>query len=139
MDLAALVDLEWLLRDGSDSAGPPPGGADVERERAVARRVAAEHGVEFAAARARADADRGLREALARGWLDAVRGRHVYEQLHVRRRVGPQHADAARAAHGQRGVLLVAPETASSAALSRSASSMTISGSLPPSSSTVRR
>ena len=34
--------------------------------------------------------------------------------------------------------ILVAPATASSAALSRSASSMTISGSLPPSSSTSR-
>lgn len=70
MDLAALVDLEWLLRDGPESVD-----LDRERERAVARRVAKEQGIELAEARARVDADRDLRAAFARGWLEAVRTR----------------------------------------------------------------
>lgn len=68
MDLAALTDLEWMLRDG-------PAAADLaaERERAVVRRVAQDRQMAVHDLRARIDEDRAIREDLALGWIEAVR------------------------------------------------------------------
>ncbi|MCA8969657.1 MAG: DUF2868 domain-containing protein [Planctomycetes bacterium] len=67
MDLAALIDLEWLLRDGA--ADSPKG----VRDGGVADRVARERGVSVRELRARLDADPALRADLAEEWLDTVR------------------------------------------------------------------
>lgn len=72
LDLAALVDLEWLLRDGPD---PVADESIHAKAQAAALRAVEERGVAAAEARARIDEDRGLRETVALAWLDAVRAR----------------------------------------------------------------
>lgn len=67
LNLSALADLEWLLRNGSE-----PSVLDRERERATGQRVVVECGVDPAAARRHADDDPEFRRALALGWLEAV-------------------------------------------------------------------
>jgi len=67
LHLSALADLEWLLRTGSE-----PAAQDRERERAIAKRVVVERGVDPAAARRHVDEDPGFRRALALAWLQAV-------------------------------------------------------------------
>ncbi|MCA8948620.1 MAG: hypothetical protein KDE27_03915, partial [Planctomycetes bacterium] len=66
LDLSALADLEWLLRDERSPLDP-------ERERAIGERVVRDAAVESAAARRRADDDAGFRRRLALAWLEAVR------------------------------------------------------------------
>lgn len=73
LDLAALVDLEWSLRDGPGSVADE---ALDARARAAAQRVAEAHGVPAEQVRARTDADRDLRQQLALAWLDVLRARH---------------------------------------------------------------
>lgn len=68
LSLAALADLEWLLRED---------GAVLSRadERAVGQAVTAARGVDAAAARRLVDDDRQFRQELAVAWLAAVRQR----------------------------------------------------------------
>ena len=68
MLLADLVDLEWLLRDGPESAG-----LDRDRERSLVRKIAADREIDLSNARAHVDADPELRAAIAGGWLEALR------------------------------------------------------------------
>ncbi len=66
MQLADLIDLEWLLHDGE----PAPGDPRPVRAALEAR------GVPEGGARRKLDKDRSLREAVALAWLGAERGRH---------------------------------------------------------------
>lgn len=70
MQLAELIDLEWLLRP---EAEPAPW--QRERDHEVGRQVCKSRGIAPSAARARLHEDRALREALCTGWLEAVHRR----------------------------------------------------------------
>lgn len=70
MKLADLLDLEWLLSDAA------PGGAErLAAAKGAAALACRGRGVEPAAARARLDGDRGLREALAAALVQTARDR----------------------------------------------------------------
>ena len=73
LNLADLVDLEWLLRgDGKSEKSE----LDAERTRAIGRQICMARGVDLRSARTRLDTDRELAAALCAGWLDAIRAHH---------------------------------------------------------------
>lgn len=67
LDLEAIVDLEWLLRDRNE------GVAVSDAERQAAAEAAAAAGVRGAELRARLATDRGLRQRIALAWLQVAR------------------------------------------------------------------
>ncbi len=73
LNLADLVDLEWLLRGDGKSDKTE---LDAERTRAIGRKICMARGVDLRSARTRLDTDRELAAALCAGWLDAIRARH---------------------------------------------------------------